>query len=327
MNKGHITAFLNELCVKAYTTAKQARIILKTSLRYAVSKKLIVENPAENILLPKNPKAQNGEYRTIKIKREQTLSVEQLKLLFDKSKDTKIYLHLMFASLMGLRKGEIRGLKYSDIDYARQTIHVQRQLGKDLSKDQSKLPPKTITKQEISLKTRSSDRILDIPDVVFNAILEERKRYEANRRRRPNDFQDNDYICCSSYGRPRSATFASQKYKQLLRENNLPDIRFHDLRHTYASMLLGEEIDVKAISNSLGHAKSIISVDVYGDNQSIIADGAMEIQPFIDEILPSDYLERMRKGSARNEELPDKRVCFPEELANEIMCCLLNKSA
>ena len=63
------------------------------------------------------------------------------------------------------------------------------------------------------------------------------------------------YICCSSYGRPRSATYASNQYKALLRNNGLPDIRFHDLRHTYASMLLREELSVKAVSNTLGHAK------------------------------------------------------------------------
>ena len=94
-----------------------------------------------------------------------------------------------------------------------------------------------ITKQEVSLKTRSSKRVLDIPDIVFNAILEQHRIYEKNRRRRPGQFQDEGYICCSSYGRPQSASYCYKEYKRLLSDNGLPNIRFHDLRHTYSRIL------------------------------------------------------------------------------------------
>ena len=228
---------------------------------------------------------------------------------------------------MGLRKSEIRGLKYSDIDYSRQTIHIKRQLGKDLSKDQSKLQPKTKTKQEIGLKTRSSDRELDIPDIVFNAIIEERKMYEVNRSRRSTTFQDLDYICCSSYGRPRSATYASSQYKALLRNNGLPDIRFHDLRHTYASMLLSEELSVKAVSNTLGHAKSIVTVDVYGDKARIIGDGTDAMRPTLEYVLPTEYITSREVGVLKKRVVYDSSIGFPEELADDIMECLLHKCA
>ncbi len=326
INTGHLIAFYKEVCKTSAASAGLSRVILKTSLRYAVSKKLITENPAENVLLPKESKKEK-EYRTIVINQEQTLTVEQLKLLIEKSKETRIYLFILFGAVMGLRKSEIRGLKYSDIDYSRQTIHVTRQLGKDLSKDQSTLAPKTKTKQEIDLKTHSSDRELDIPDIVFNAIVEERKRYEANKRRRPNAFQDLDYICCSSYGRPRSATYASVQYKALLRENGLPDIRFHDLRHTYASLLLSEELSVKAISNSLGHSKSIITVDVYGDKKRIIGDSTVDMQPTIDDLMPVEYRLPTEDGGLASLPVYDRSVVFPERLANDIMECLVHKCA
>lgn len=299
---------------------------MKTGFRYAVSKKLITENPAENVLLPKNHK-KDKEYRTIKINKEQTLSIEQLKLLIEKSKETRIYLYILFGAVMGLRKSEIRGLKYSDIDYSRQTIHIKRQLGKDLSKNQSKLQPKTKTKQEIGLKTSSSDRELDIPDIVFNAIIEERKMYEAHRSRRSTTFQDLDYICCSSYGRPRSATYASNQYKALLRDNGLPDIRFHDLRHTYASMLLSEELSVKAVSNTLGHAKSIVTVDVYGDKARIIGDGTDAMRPTLEYVLPTEYITSREVGVLKKRVVYDRSIGFPEELADDIMECMLHKCA
>lgn len=324
INKGHLISFFATVYEGAPSSAALSRVILKTAFRYAVSKKLITENPAENVLLPKNHK-KDKEYRTIKINKEQTLSIEQLKLLIEKSKETRIYLYILFGAVMGLRKSEIRGLKYSDIDYSRQTIHIKRQLGKDLSKDQSKLQPKTKTKQEIGLKTSSSDRELDIPDIVFNAIVEERKRYEANRSRRSTTFQDLDYICCSSYGRPRSATYASNQYKALLRNNGLPDIRFHDLRHTYASMLLSEELSVKAVSNTLGHAKSIVTVDVYGDKARIIGDGTDAMRPTLEYVLPTEYITSREVGVLKKRVVYDSSIGFPEELADDIMECLLHK--
>ena len=66
----------------------------------------------------------------------------------------------------------------------------------------------------------------------------------------------------------------------------MPNIRFHDLRHTYATLLLKQDLSVKAISSSLGHAKMIISVDVYGDNNKIVEDATAEIQVFIDDVIP-----------------------------------------
>lgn len=81
---------------------------------------------------------------------------------------------------MGLRRGEINGLKYTDIDYINRKIKVQRQLGVKRNTKKEDFKAKTYTKQEIELKTYSSNRELDIPDYVFEAILAERKQYEKN---------------------------------------------------------------------------------------------------------------------------------------------------
>lgn len=135
------------------------------------------------------------------------------------------------------------------------------------------------------------------------------------------------YICCSSYGRPRSATYASSQYKALLRNNGLPDIRFHDLRHTYASMLLSEELSVKAVSNTLGHAKSIVTVDVYGDKARIIGDGTDAMRPTLEYVLPTEYITSREVGVLKKRVVYDSSIGFPEELADDIMECLLHKCA
>ena len=99
-----------------------------------------------------------------------------------------------------------------------------------------------LTTQEVALKTPSSERTLDIPDLVFNAILEERSKYEKNRRRRINDkhnpFRDWNYVCCSTYGKPRSRGFVFKYFEDIKKQNNLPDLPWHKLRTTYTTMIL-----------------------------------------------------------------------------------------
>lgn len=142
-------------------------------------------------------------------------------------------MQILFAVLKGLRRGEINGLKYSNIDYVHRVLKIQRQLGKKANTDNKDLKVGEYTKQEINVKTFSSNRELVIPDLVFEAILEERKKYEKSKSRRINDirnpFKDYDFICCSTYGNPRSKSFHFKYWKKLLKDCELPDIRFHDL--------------------------------------------------------------------------------------------------
>ena len=130
-----------------------------------------------------------------------------------------------------------------------------------------------LTKQRIKLKTKNSERVLDIPDYLFEVILEERKKYEKNKRRRINDknnpFLDQGYVCCSTYGKPRSKGFHNRYYNKIFEENDLPRIRFHDLRHTYATLLLTNNHGVKAVSELLGHGSTIITTKVYFDKSKV----------------------------------------------------------
>ena len=156
--------------------------------------------------------------------------------------------------------------------------------------------PKTYTKQEIRLKTESSERILDIPDIVFEAILQEKKQYNAHRNRRKQTFQDLGYICCSTYGRPRSRTFHFQPFKKLLRDLGLPDIRWHDLRSTAATVLLQAGFNPKAVSRVMGYSSEILTVDYYGDNHKLTAIILDRLDDYIETVLPVND----------KKELPDK---------------------
>ena len=201
---------------------------------------------------------------------QKTLTMEQIQTLLEASRDTPIHMQVLLNVLMGLRRGEINGVKFSDVDYINRTLKVQRQLGKKIGSSKEDFAPKTFGKQEVRLKTSSSYREIPIPDYVFEAILEQRKIYEQQKRRRSSTFQDLGYICCSSYGRPRSSSFHWQHYKKLLADNNLPNIRWHDLRSTFCTLLLKNDFNPKAVSKLMGHAKELITMDVYGDNRDIL---------------------------------------------------------
>lgn len=286
LNKGHIQNIYNIEVEISRDVAETVKTVLNSALKYAEKNNLIKTNPALNVNLPKskNISTKNQKYNT--------LTLEQVKTLVKASKGTKIHLQVLFAVLMGFRNSEINGLKYSDIDYIHRTIKVERQLGVKPNSKNTDFAPKTYTKQEIELKTRSSYRELVIPDYVFEEILKQKKIYEANRKRRINDrtnpFSDLGYICCSIYGKPRCKNYNWQHFKKLLKECDFKDMRWHDLRHTYSTILLKNDFNVKAIAKQLGHSKEIITADIYGDTQEIIEDCLDVLEPYISKMIEKD---------------------------------------
>ena len=288
VTRGDIQKLFNAKASYSRSVAEQVKTIMNVSFRYAVTSKVISVSPVEGVGLPKTETSQKKTaFRSRSIDTQKTLTMEQVLVLLEKSKDTPIHMQVLFGVLMGLRRSEINGVKYSDIDYINRTLNVNRQLGRIHNAKKEDFAPKTFTKQEVGLKTKSSYREIPIPDYVFEEILKERQVYEANRNRRKGEFQDLDYICCSTYGRPRSKGFHCKYYKQLLAESGLPDIRWHDLRSTYCTLLLKEEFNPKAVSKLMGHAKELITMDVYADNREIIADGVPEIEAYMEMVLPN----------------------------------------
>lgn len=284
ITRGDVQKLYNEKTEYSVSIARLVKTVMNVSMRYAVDKKIIPASPAEGVNLPK--KVEKKPYHTRNIDTQKTLTMEQIQVLLEASKDTPIHMQVLFNVLMGLRRREINGVKYSDVDYINRTLRVQRQLGTKLGTKKEDFPPEAYRKQEVRLKTPSSYRTLPIPDYVFEAILEQREIYERNRRRRATVFEDNGYICCSTTGKPRSKDFHWSYYKKLLSDNHLPDIRWHDLRSTFCTLLLKNNFNPKAVSKLMGHAKELITMDVYGDNRGIIEDCVDEIQPFIDEVIP-----------------------------------------
>jgi len=282
INRADIYKLYNTVFAYSESVAYQVKTIIKNYLDFCVSHKAIKTNYAVDIQMPKNAKKKQYHERTINI--EDTLTHEQVLKLLEASKNKDLYLMILLGAVLGLRRSEIIGLKYSDVDFLKRTITVSRQLGRDMDKPKELLPPKTFTKQEIKPKTDSSVRTIELPDIIFNAILEERTKYEKRKSRRKKEFQDDGYLCCSSYGRPRSNNFHYKPYKELLKELNLPDIRWHDLRSTAITQLLLNGVNSKATACFAGHAKENVTVDSYSDNKQLSVVKLRKLDDFIESL-------------------------------------------
>lgn len=290
LNRGDIQNLYQDRAEYSIHIVRQVKTVLNISLRYAVAHKLIPLNPAEGINLPKT--VESKPYHTRNIDVQKTLTMEQMQILLEASKETPIHMQVLFNVLMGLRRQEINGLKYSDVDYINRTLSVERQLGKELNRMPNATDDEPRTKRELPLKTVSSKRVLPIPDYVFEAILEERKIYERNKSHRKSRFSDLDYICCSKDGKPRSKDFHWKHYKNLLQSVGLPNIRWHDLRSTYCTLLLKSDFNPKAISKLMGHAKELVTVDIYGDNSNIIPDEIPELLAYMKDVMPTEEVQK-----------------------------------
>lgn len=305
VNRGDVQRLYNTITEYSVSVARVLKTVMNLSFDYAVTMKVITLNPADGINLPKT--VEKKKYHVRNIDTTKTLTLEQIFVILEKSKDTPIHMQVLFNVLMGLRRSEINGLKYEDVDFINRTLTIKRQLGKPLGAKKEDFPLKTLTKQEVKLKTASSNRVLPIPDYVFEAILKEKELYEKHKSRRKREFQDLGYICCSTYGRPRSKGYHVQHYKKLLQENNLPEIRWHDLRTTFCTLLLKNDFNPKAVSKLMGHAKEIITMDVYGDNKGLIGGEEIpELLEYMEEVVPN------KEETCENAELTDIRIDVSE---------------
>ena len=128
LNRGHIQKLYKVIFSLTQSGVRIAKTILKTAFDFAIIKKLMKTNPVKDVKFPKEMKSK--PYRVLNIDSSKTLTLEQVKTLIEASEGTKINMQIIFAALMGLRRSEINGLKYSDVDYIHRKLKVSSQIAK-----------------------------------------------------------------------------------------------------------------------------------------------------------------------------------------------------
>ena len=153
----------------------------------------------------------------------------------------------------GMRQSEILGLKWEDIDWNNSTISVKRQAQYVNGKGILFLEP----------KTRAGIRNI----ALGNSILEELRRHRIEQDEikilRKNQWQENNLIFSTSNGTPISQRNLTRDFLKVIRKTELPQIRFHDLRHTAASLMINRGIPIVVVSKMLGHSKPSVTLNIY----------------------------------------------------------------
>ena len=215
-------------------------------LSAAVDEGYLTHNPAWRCYKPK------GQKKERPVADEET--VKKLITAFEgQSMKYETYFKLVLAT--GLRRGEACGLKWSDINWKKRTIHVQRGVVK-LSHQES------ITKDP---KTTSGDRMVYLSKEMCQLLKAWRKECEWDRQQTANETVDeDDYLFRQPNGKPMNPCTFTYRFKLILKANNLPlDLNVHSLRHTNASLLISQGVDVRTVASLLGHAQASTTLDIY----------------------------------------------------------------
>ena len=210
-------------------TVRNINQVISSAMDMAVRHKLILSNPTEGCELPK------VEHREMK-----TLPAEQLGAFLREAKESGVYELYYLDLATGLRRGELLGLKWEDIDLQNGIIHVRRQVAR-VDGEVKELP----------LKTKNSYRNISISQDAVAMLTE----MEAHR--------SSDYVFPSSTGGPTSPDSVNNMLHRVLKRAGLPSIRFHDLRHTFATLALQNGVDIKTVSGMLGHFSAGFTLDTY----------------------------------------------------------------
>lgn len=199
-------------------------------------------------------------------------SIDQIKqlLYLCKKEFCDMYIPLLLSVTLGTRISETIGLMYADIDFSANTIYILRQLGKDFDDEEK---GEIVTKQ-LDPKTSHGIRSIPFPDWVADELIIHRAWYERQKKLVPN-FYDEGYVCCRCDGTPYARNSFFRDFKKLLTMCSLPSIRWHDLRHIYASVLKNNSVNMKAVSTFLGHHSPNFTEEVYVHQEEVTYDCSM----------------------------------------------------
>jgi len=210
-------------------TVRNINQVISSALTFAREQKLIAVNPTDGCALPKL------EHREMK-----TLTAEQLQSFLREAKESGVYEMYYIELATGLRRGELLGLKWEDIDLANKVIRVRRQV--------ARINGEIV---EAPLKTKNSYRTISIGEDAVGILKQQKEKSHS------------EYVFPSPAGGPISPDSVLHMLHRVLKRAALPKVRFHDLRHTFATLALQNGVDIKTVSGMLGHYSAGFTLDTY----------------------------------------------------------------
>jgi integrase len=252
----HVQALVNEKARDGLSprTVHYLRAVLRNALNKALRWSLVLRNVAELVDVPRIPRTERP-----------TLDVDQARRFLAIARGHNLEALYTVALALGLRQGEALGLKWQDIDFTARTLTVRRALQR-IDGKLTFVEPKSVT----------SRRTVSLPSIAIDALGRHRGRQVEGRYRSGPPWRG--LVFTSSVGTPLSARNILRSFKGLLRAARLPrEIRFHDLRHSCASLLLAQGVSPRTIMETLGHSQVGLTLNTYAHVLPSLGRDAAEI--------------------------------------------------
>lgn len=240
--------YLHELKKVSASTVVHYHALIHKALKYAMKIDLIDVNPADKVERPKRERFVGSFY-----------DAEEMNELFKAAKGTKLELPILFGAFYGLRRSEAIGLKWDAVDFEQNTLVIKHTV------TSCNLDGKLTIVESDTTKTKSSMRTLPLVPFVRERLLMLKDEQKENRRLcgRSYSKEYSGYICVNEIGDLIKPNYVTEFFPKLLEANGLRRIRFHDLRHSCASLLLANGVPMKQIQEWLGHSDFSTTANIY----------------------------------------------------------------
>lgn len=232
------------------TTVRYIHIIIKSALKQAVSNRMINENAGDAVVLPKKNKVEIVPF-----------DIEEVNRFLAVAKEDRLYALYLLEMMTGLRRGEILGLQWQDIDFADKKINVVHNLSRIQTIDKS--GEKKYELVLTSPKTQTSIRSVPINDFMVEELKQHKLRQDKEKELYNEVYNDLGMVFCRVFGEYLNPRDFLRQYQRLLYKAGLERKRFHDLRHTVASLLINADENPKVIQQLLGHSNISTTLDIY----------------------------------------------------------------
>ena len=240
--------YLHEMKTLSGTTVKHEHALLHKILKHAYRRDLISHNLADKVDPPRAERFEGSAY-----------TVEELALLIEKTWDHKLGLLIYITALLGLRRSEVLGLRWKAIDFKENKITINHTV------TDTRIDGKTVIIASDRTKTKSSYRSFPMSDTVREKLLAWREVQKRNRKSCGNcyNMEDIDYVFTDEMGNRFKPRYIEDAFPKLLERNGLRKIRFHDLRHTCASLMHKRGLSPKEVQDYLGHSTVSVTLNIY----------------------------------------------------------------
>lgn len=252
VNVEYLNALLEKVALVCKSAGNKSRELLNMALKEAVVQGYISYNPVPS----------TKPYKRTKVKII-VLNKEEMHFFLECASENNWYLEILLGLFMGLRKGEILGLKFEDFNMSSHTLTISRQLTSNplVEKGSGKVSKYRIA--EKPPKTDNSYRTLKVPEAILEQVQERKREIEEQKKKLGKDYIDRDYVSCAFNGLPHSTAAFNNALTKLCKRNGLPHLTVHSLRHMYASILMEQGVPLVKISALLGHSSIHTTFEFY----------------------------------------------------------------